>query len=255
MKLNNLPAVVVTRPHGQADALVAGLHALGLQVQHCPLIDIVPINDDGGTGSQQLRSLFLNIDQCYAVISVSRNAAEIGLRWLDRYWPQWPVGIHWLAVGPATADVLLAAQLPVQQPVERFDSEGILALPCMAAEHVCGKKIMLWRGLDGRETMAQVLRERGATVIYAGLYHRPERTDTDWPQRLQHRPLLLLSSGQGLAIVQQQVPDLAQRVAGILVPSERVAEMARAQGFATVLVASSACDDDTLASVAAWSQQ
>ncbi|MBE0483777.1 MAG: uroporphyrinogen-III synthase [Bacterioplanes sp.] len=255
MRLSKLPSVVVTRPQGQADALIAGLQALGLSVQHCPLIDIVPIDDDHSPQAQQLRSLFLDIDQYYAVVSVSRNAADIGLRWLDRYWPQWPTGIHWIAVGPATAEVLLAAQLPVEQPLDRFDSEGMLALPCMAAEQVAGKKVLLWRGLDGRETMAQVLRARGAIVEYAGLYHRPERTDTNWPQRLHDRPLLLLSSGQGLAIVQQQVPDLAQRVAGILVPSERVAEMARAQGFQTVLVAASACDDDTLASVAAWSQQ
>lgn len=90
---------------------------------------------------------------------------------------------------------------------------------------------------------------RGATVDYAELYERREipYSSAQWHKLLDNDTLLLLSSGQALDIVEHQVPDLAQRVGAIQVPSQRVAERAAQQGYQQVLVAASARDQDVLA--------
>ncbi|WP_430460657.1 uroporphyrinogen-III synthase [Thalassolituus sp. LLYu03] len=249
-----MTTVVVTRPADQATDLVLALEQAGYTVRRHPLIDIVPLADDDQAAASGLRNRFLDIDQYRAVIAISVNAAGIGLRWLDRYWPQPPLGIDWYAVGPSTADVLRAEDLPVTMPESRFDSEGVLALPGLQADAIGGEKVLIWRGVGGRETLASVLRERGAQVDYAELYERGQIawTAADWAQSLSGQPVLLLSSSQALDIVEQQVPDLAQRVAAIMLPSERVADMARARGYAQVLTAASARDEDMLLCLQQW---
>lgn len=253
--------IIVTRPDGQADELISAIELLARQsplaaeIAHQPLINIVPVADD--PQSAQLRQRMMNIDHYQAVIAISKNAAEIGLQWLDKYWPQPPVYVDWYGVGPTTADVLKTELEPVLMPAERFDSEGVLALDKL--QQIEGQKILIWRGVGGRETLANVLRQRGAQVDYAELYERREVTyqGEDWDQlldshNLSEQPLLLLSSGQALDIVEQQVPDLAHKVGAILVPSERVAEKASDKGYKQVLVAASARDQDVLNQLRNW---
>jgi uroporphyrinogen-III synthase len=242
-----LAFLIVTRPADQADNLLQGLAALGHEVVHMPLMSIHPVADDNSALAQSARRCFLDLDYYQTVISISANATRLGLEWLDNYWPQAPLGIDWLAVGPASLAALRNAGLPACCPAERYDSEGVLALPLL--QHVTGRKILIWRGVGGRETLAEVLRQRGARVDYAELYQRQacEYQPTDWLQALHNKPWLLLSSGQALDIVQQQVPDLVQRVSGLVLPSMRVAEIARQQGFEQVRVPASAGDEDTLA--------
>lgn len=243
--------IIVTRPAGQADELIAGIKALDatLDIIHQPLIDIVPVSDDQ---SSVLRQRMLDIDHYQAVIAISKNAAEIGLQWLDKYWPQPPVYVDWYGVGPTTADELKRELQPVYMPEQRFDSEGLLQLDKL--QQVEDQKILIWRGIGGRETLATELRQRGAQVDYAELYERRQigYSSQQWQQALQHQPLLLLSSGQALDIVEQQVDNLAGQVSAILVPSERVAEKAKNKGYKQVLVATSARDQDVLAQLRNW---
>jgi len=199
----------------------------------------------------------LDIDQYKAVIAISFNAATFGLEWLDKYWPQLPLDIDWYSVGPTTADVLQHYDIDVQLPDNRFDSEGVLQLPGLQAEQIQGEKILIWRGVGGRETLASVLRERGAQVDYAELYQRQPVSwmAEQWQQTLQDKPVLMLSSGQALDIAESQVADLAQKVSAVMLPSERVAEQARHKGYNPVLVAASARDNDMLLCLQQWQQQ
>ncbi|MDF1762590.1 MAG: uroporphyrinogen-III synthase [Oleibacter sp.] len=251
-----LPPIVVTRPHAHAEELLEALRAMGLEARHHPLIDLQPFKDDGSTPAeaQQIRQLTLDIDRFRAVIAISQNAAECGLYWLDRYWPQFPIDIDWYAVGPTTAYVLEDAGLAVQQPLEQFDSEGVLALPGLQSDQIDGEKVLIWRGVGGRETLATELRKRGAEVVYCELYRRDQVdcSADDWQRTLAGKPLLLLSSGQALDIIEQQVGILSEQISGIIVPSERVAEKARAAGYRKVMVAASARNEDTLHSLRQW---
>lgn len=251
---SKMQSVIVTRPAHQAAPLLAQLAELGYEALPLPLMQIQPIADDPQAG--ELRALIQNLDHYSAVVVVSMNAAELGLRWLDAYWPQPPVGIDWIAVGPSTADCLRQANLPVHCPTTSFDSEGMLALPCLQAERIAGKKVLLWRGVGGRETLASTLRARGASVDYGELYHRQTvvYSQAQWQQALRQRPVLMLSSTEQIAIVQEQMPDVAQRVCVVITPSERSAKLAQQQGFCAI-AAASARDQDMLAALAQFKKQ
>lgn len=244
--------IVITRPAGQADELLAHVAELSDDVRHHPLIEIHSFDDDGSTPANAARRKILDIDRYDAVIAISRNAAECGLTWLDDYWPQHPIGIRWYGVGPTTVEVMRAGGLAPEMPASRFDSEGVLELASLA--QIQGEKILIWRGVGGRETLASVLRERGAQVDYAELYERRQIdwSQTDWDSTLKGTPLLVLSSGQALDIAEQQVHNLKDRITALLVPSERVATYAREQGYRDVIVAASARNEDTLHSLRAW---
>lgn len=246
-----LPPVVVTRPADKASELISSVAELGFEVRHHPLIEIRRFEDDDSAVSRACRQKILDIDHYDAVIAISQNAAEAGFGWMDDYWPQMPVGLRWYAVGPTTAAVYREYDIDAEMPVDRYDSEGVLALPSL--QQVEGEKILIWRGVGGRETLASVLRERGARVDYAEFYERRqiEWAEADWEKTLQGAPVLLLSSGQALDIAQQQIPDIATRVSTIIVPSERVATYARQQGCTDVVVAASARNEDTLHSLRA----
>ncbi len=221
----------------------------GHEVQHLPLMAIEP----EPLGKPDLRQCLLDLDCFHKVISISANATRYGLDAVDEFWPQAPIGIEWFAVGPTSAEALDQFGLSAIIPSERYDSEGLLALPEL--QQVDNEKILIWRGVGGRETLAATLRERGAQVSYAELYQRVEQTypASTWDQAIHSNTWLLLSSGQALDIIEQQVPDLASRVAGLVLPSERVATAARERNFQRVLVPASARDEDVVACLAATS--
>ena len=84
------PAVLLTRPAGQADVLREGIQAQGWRVFHQPLIEIEP----AATLSPQQRRLVLELDLYQHVIFVSRNAISCGMTALEDYWPQLPMSIR-----------------------------------------------------------------------------------------------------------------------------------------------------------------
>lgn len=249
-----LPSVITTRPNGQADYMLSALKNSGYKAHHLPLMEIVPVADNAEAAV--LRNTILNTNQYAAIVVVSINAAEHGLRWLDNYWPQYPQGIDWIAVGPSTAEVLEKAGLIVHCPENSFDTEGMLTLECLHADKIAGKKVLLWRGVGGRETLADTLRGQGATVDYAELYQRQDivHSAQQWQQALADNPVLILSSTQQIEIVCQQVADIAHRIRLLIVPTERSARIARENGFTQVVAAASARDEDMLAALKANTQ-
>jgi uroporphyrinogen-III synthase len=246
VSVNTLP-VLVTRPASQAEEICPALEALGCDVIRQPLLKIEVVAE-----TPVIKSQFMNIDLFDAVIAISRNAAEMGLMYLDQYWPQWPLGIDWIAIGPVTAEVMRAQGLEAKMPNSQFDSEGALQMPEL--QNISGKKILIWRGVGGRETLASTLRERGAEVIYAELYQRliPEYDEQQWQQALELKPLLLVSSGQGLEAIAAQQPRISDKVRGIIAPSSRVAELAKSLGFEEIQIAASAQDADMIMAVKQW---
>ena len=82
--LGSLP-VLVTRPASQAEEICPALEALGCEVIRQPLLKIEAVAE-----TPIIKSQFMDIDLFDAVIAISRNAAEMGLMYLDQYWPQWP---------------------------------------------------------------------------------------------------------------------------------------------------------------------
>ena len=75
------------------------------------------------------------------------------------------------AIGPVTAAELNTFGIKqVLTPCIRFDSEALLALPEM--QNMQGKKVMLFRGIGGRDVLGDTLKSRGAQVTFAECYQR-----------------------------------------------------------------------------------
>lgn len=155
----------LTRPEEQNVQLAASLRELGAKPFSLPLLEIVPVALGAPTRAQ-----LLALERYDYIIYISANAAKAGLDAIGRYWPQYPVHPQNFSVGPTTGRVLEAAGLSVRYPVERADSEGLLALPEL--QEIAGKKALIIRGIGGRETLAAGLRARGCEVEYAELYGR-----------------------------------------------------------------------------------
>ena len=78
--------------------------------------------------------------------------------------------IFFAAVGQATARELANFGVTAVTAPARFDSEALLALPEMQV--VAGKRMIIFRGVGGRELLGEALTARGAVVEYAECYRR-----------------------------------------------------------------------------------
>lgn len=230
--------VLVTRPEGQQQRLVSALEQAGYRVSHQPALEIVAL----APTSAERQSL-LDIDQYHAVIFISRNAAELGVAQLQDYWPQWPVDVQWLAVGDATAQELIQAGLTPQRPAAGFNSEALLAMPCLQADALRHQRVLLVRGEGGREVLAPVLRERAERLDEIVLYRRQCPASVVWPDAPVD--VVMITSQQSWECMASAVPKQCCVLAG----SERIAGLIRDQGF-TVHAAASPHDDDMLAALA-----
>jgi uroporphyrinogen-III synthase len=102
------------------------------------------------------------------IIAVSCNAVNYSAQALGEN--RWPVS-RYLAVGKATqAKLQEATGLQVIVPEQQFSSEGLLALPCLA--DMQDKRVLILRGVGGRELLAEALTARGAIVDYYQPYQR-----------------------------------------------------------------------------------
>ncbi|WP_421868618.1 uroporphyrinogen-III synthase [Motiliproteus sp.] len=245
--------ILVTRPAHQAEPLCHRLQQLGAEPIRFPLLKITPTAADAPQ-YPLLKQYFLDLDNYRAVIFVSANAARLGYEWIDQYWPQLPIRIDWLAVGSATGDCLRELGIQPCSGDGRMDSETLLQLPQL--QRVEGQRILICCGRGGRELMAETLRRRGAQVDLAELYCReiPEYDATEIESIIykSSASAMLVSSGEALT----NLINLTQPHGGgvgqlaetpLVVPSQRVAELAKQNKFNHIRVAANATDEAMIA--------
>lgn len=167
----NLPlagrTLIVTRPATQADALCAAIVAAGGLPLRVPLLEIVP-NEDAA----HYAPFATRLDTYALAFFVSTNAVTAGLGGIRQHRP-WPPGPPVATVGPGSADALRANGFaPVIAPGERFDSEGVLALPEFSKGAVRNRNLLIVRGGGGRTLLEDTLRAHGARVDTLDCYHR-----------------------------------------------------------------------------------
>ena len=234
------------------DPLLTHLEALGATCHNYPVIKIVPAGVDDVLVKRQVMG-FSDYDKA---IVISQHAAQLAGWWLDRYWPMLPVGIECFAVGPASAQPLRDQNVSVTVPQSGYSSEALLALPALNV--VQGEKIIILRGGRGRDLLEQTLKERGANVDCCELYSRV--VDSLHREAIAEllqveSPLVLIYSGQVLDALLEVVPEpslVKLKSLPIVVPSERVANLARNKGFSSVQLAASALAQDMEHSVLGW---
>ncbi len=174
--------IAITRPVDQAKKLSVLIGEAGGTPILFPLIEITPLND-----YSQFEAVISDINDYDWAIFISSNAVQNGMpRLLKQGIPQ---TLRFAAIGPVTATELqsfgvkdvLTPLSHVQDGDEskvRFDSESLLALPEMT--NVFSKKILIVRGVGGRDVLAETLKARGAQVTFAECYQRVNpQTDCD----------------------------------------------------------------------------
>ena len=163
--------IAITRPADQAQGLADLIRQQQGRPVLFPLLEITPLSD-----YSTFDHVLDQLPQTDWAIFISTNAVDQGIpRLLQRY-PALPGRLRFAGIGPSTAARLAAYGIDqVLIPNERYDSEQLLALPEM--HRVQGQRVMLFRGVGGRELIADSLRARGAEVVFAECYRRrnPQR--------------------------------------------------------------------------------
>jgi uroporphyrinogen-III synthase len=243
--------VLNTRPVGGSAALTRAARALGARVLLLPGASLRPSPDPVAAAHALERAR-----RAEAVVFVSPAAVRMAFRLR----PVWRAlrSTRVLAVGPATARDLQRRGVIALAPDARYDSEGVLA--ALAARPPATVAVIGAPG--GRELIARELRARGSAVSEVHVYRRgPARLDRRHFAALaaaRGRLVLLLSSSESLAHLQQSLPPASWRhlrAAGVVASSARVAAAARAAGLRDPQVAHSALTADLLQAAAFFARR
>lgn len=246
--------VLVTRPEAMAERLVLPLQAAGYQVSNVPLLAIRPL-----ALSPQQKQWLLDLDQFRRVVVISPSAADVLLELLEDYWPQWPVGVSWYTVGQGTKVRLEQAGIEASYPSQGDKSEDLLLHQDL--QQLKHEKALLVKGKGGRDLLLDTLTARGAKVSVLHLYERvaPKLTAQQLEVLLKgDHQVLVVTSGdalnQYLAFLKARFTDpqalvKQQNRCWLLVPSYRIEQQARQEGFNSVINTDGAGAEAILAAV------
>lgn len=222
--------IAVTRPVDQAQSLCEAIHHHGGFAISFPLIAISPL-EDYHAFEQQLTEL----ETTEWAIFISSNAVNYAVPRILRKYGKIPEHLKFAAIGYQTAKALaLYGVHDVLIPHTRFDSETLLALAEM--QDVAGKSMAIFRGVGGRELMAETLKARGAHVYFAECYRRvnPQKnTDLLEAQWRQNKldAVIVTSSEAMRHLVQMANHAEWLRHPTLCVNHERIAEQPRLLGL------------------------
>lgn len=237
--------VAITRPVDQAKKLTQLIEEAGGTVIPFPLIEIVPLED-----YSHFNQLIIDLTPYHWVIFISSNAVQNGMPRMVKS----GISAHlkFAAIGPTTAKELMQfGTEEVLFPEHRFDSESLLALPEM--HDMKNKKVIIVRGVGGREMLAETLKARGAEVTFAECYQRinPQRNADLLAEAWQNQKLhaIVVTSSEAM----RYLLDLAGHASWlkqitICVNHARIAERALEQGL-SVRVTDAMGDEQMLATL------
>lgn len=222
--------VLVTRPAAQALALCSLIERAGGKPLMLPMLKIAPV-----PATASLRAALAQAERSEYVIFTSANAVEHALLAGGARWPPQRI----LCIGAATAQAVTRAGMPPPlRPAADFSSEGLLALAEL--QNLQGQRVLLVTGTGGRDVLVDTLRARGAEVVRADVYQRiAEAPSADTVRAaLLQADSAVVTSGETLERLLDVTPaDLRARLQHLplVVPSQRVLQMARARGFAAAI--------------------
>ena len=231
--------LIVTRPEAQAAGWVQRLGALGLQAQALPLIGVAALDD-----RRPVQAAWGHLADQALVVFVSANAVRHFFAAAPRL-AVWPAGVIAGSTGPGTSAALRDAGVPAAQLAEpaadaaTFDSEALWAQ--LRDRPWNGQRAIVVRGEEGRDWLAQTLREHGAEVGFVAAYRRiPPVLDEGAAQLLaaaQAQPadhLWLFSSSEALGHLHTLAPSADWSASRALASHPRIVQTAREAGFGQV---------------------
>jgi uroporphyrinogen-III synthase len=245
--------VLVTRPRELAGPLCAAVEHHGGVAIRWPGLEIESRVPDADAVAKLRRAVADDV-----VIFVSRNAVTHGVDLLHH-----PVKPRLAAIGPSTAAALRRRGLEPDILSSGHDTESLLAHPALAAPR---GRVFIFRGVGGRELLAESLASRGTEVIYLEVYRRQPSLHP--PQRIEQ--LLRrwragdvhLFTATSVAILDSLYSTLGPEGTKMLnrtplvTASPRVIKRAEGAGHDAKRLLSKAPDDDSvLEAIVSWRQQ
>ena len=227
--------IVVTRPKGQAETLLALIRQAGGEPLEIPALEIRELED-----LAPFHSVIERLDSFDTAIFVSRNAVRRTFALMGKR--PWPAQLRVATVGNGSREELESRGITgVSAPGGQADSEALLAMQEFSA--VSGKRIAIFRGEGGRTLLGDTLAVRGALVEQAPCYRRarPAQSAALLVAAWEHGKVdaVMVSSGEGLANLLEMLDNGSQRLAGtvLFVPHPRVAVEAVRKGLKRPVVA------------------
>lgn len=247
----------LTRPDASATDMPRRLESMGARVLCAPALEICALPQDHPSMLAAQEKLG-RLRQYRHIIFISGNAVRHGMALMQQHWPQHS---RCYAVGTTTARLLLQYGIEALQPAStQMNSEGLVALPEL--QSVAGDKVLIVRGVGGREWLAQALEARGAEVDYLETYQRLKSGTL--PKEVGRGVAagainyILAASGETVTIIVELVDASLRRALmdiAIVVPGQRVADIARRAGFKRVIMAANAGDDAMIGAILGATQQ
>ncbi len=232
-------SVLVTRPQQQAQNLCDLIEQAHGRALRFAVMEIAAVED-----AEAARHLLSDLRTGDWLIFVSVNAVQYAYPLLPE---ELPMDLQIAAIGNATAKALEAIGLPPSLcPQAGFNSESLLQEP--ALQQMQGRRVVILRGLGGREKLRHVLQQRGAEVRYAEVYQRrlPQRSAANlvrnWEQMVDVVTLTSVQMLENLCILLGEAGRAKLVQTPVVVFGERVARAAREQGCEQVYVSAEASD-------------
>lgn len=242
--------IVVTRPLPQGEALAQAIRAAGGEPVLLPAMEIRDVPDARAVDAIAAR--LAAFDWAIFISPTAVGKALARLREV-RGATAWPERVRVAAIGRGTQRALGEAGFTgIVAPEGAADSEALLALEEFARP--TGKRIVIFRGVGGRERLGEGLRSRGASVEYAECYVRARPAADSVSLGARRVDAFTVSSGEGLANLAQMLDAPGRerlRAAPLFVPHARVADQAKALDVRSVVVAGPA-DAEMMAALVAY---
>lgn len=225
--------ILVTRPRHQAGQLCELISSVGGNAILFPSIEIRAI-----LNSEKLARCFAHINKYDFVIFVSRNAVKVVFEnYLDH--SDLSGETQLLAIGSGTAAVLSEMKMiNVLHAGVQADSESLLQLAELGSKYLRDKKVLIVRGVGGRELLADSLKQRGALVDYAEVYQRclPEYEIQECHEIWQNNvpDAAIVSSNEGLENLLKLTTETDREQlfnTPLAVMSNRNADLAKEMGY------------------------
>lgn len=227
--------LLVTRPRHQAPELHALLRERGMSTIGVPTVEI-----DGTEFAERLDSMLDRLDGADWLVVTSANGADAladRLRITPRRLPR---AVRVAAVGPATAEALERADIPVDHIPEAYLTVAIAD----GLGDVRGRRVVLARADAATPDLREALRARGAMVEEVTAYRTlegPASSRDLLPPALQAEPdgvtFTSSSTVRGLLRLASTLDRARVRAMPAFCIGPVTAETAAAQGFAVAAVA------------------
>ena len=228
--------IVVTRPARQAEALAARIREHGGRAISFPVIEIRDVDDPAA-----LNAIVDRLETFDLAIFISPNAVDKGVE-VIRARRSMPSGLKVATIGRGSArELRRLGFIDVIAPHAGADSESLLDLPEL--RNVAGKRIVVFRGVGGRELLRDELIARGASVEYAECYRRvapdPDISVLSAGWERSEIDAFVVTSSEGLRNLNRVLDAAGRRrlaLTPIFAPHPRIAATAREIGLENTVV-------------------